>query len=571
MTATSTLMAATATASLPGGLELAASMSPWLQALILALGTLILEDTTAIAAGLLAHDGTIGLPTAILGTGVGIFVGDLGLYGLGAAAARGARGTRWIRHRLPADRVARISRWFGDSGWKAIVFSRFVSGSRLPIYLGAGFVGAGFRRFALFTFIAVAVWTPLVVGATALAGASLITVAEQTLGGHWFAWVAVAIAAVAMLHVAIALIARPRATWLALLRASRFEFWPAWLVYAPMLPFFLWHLPRYGFARTLTAVNPCWPDSGAVGESKKAGLDAFDDRFVAPSFIFDASNGPLDSATIDAACARLQSTGWTERDASTGAWNHPVIVKPDTGYRGLAVRVVRSEADFRALLAQSRVTLLIQRFEDGACEVGLFFIRDPGTDGRLYSICDKRFPHVVGDGRSTLRQLIARDARLRLQEDVFFARFEARLGEIPANGSRLRMGNAGNHMQGCLFVDGEHLRTDALEAWVRNACRDAKGFNYGRLDVRFPSADHCRRGEGGVILEANGITSESTNMYDPEFGALRAWRIMFGHWGAALRIGFANRASGVAGVSLRRVLGTRRRTGASHEGLGIAD
>ena len=85
------LLAALPAGGLPGGLEIAADMSPWLQGLILALGTLILEDTTAIAAGLLAHHGTVSLPTAMLGTGIGIFVGDLGLYALGAAAARRAR------------------------------------------------------------------------------------------------------------------------------------------------------------------------------------------------------------------------------------------------------------------------------------------------------------------------------------------------------------------------------------------------------------------------------------------------------------------------------------------------
>ena len=102
------LLAALATGELPGGFEIAADMSPWLQGLILALGTLILEDTTAIAAGLLAHHGTVSLPTAMLGTGIGIFVGDLGLYALGAAAARGARGTGWIHRRLPAARLARL-------------------------------------------------------------------------------------------------------------------------------------------------------------------------------------------------------------------------------------------------------------------------------------------------------------------------------------------------------------------------------------------------------------------------------------------------------------------------------
>jgi hypothetical protein len=47
-------------------------------------------------------------------------------------------------------------------------------------------------------------------------------------------------------------------------------------------------------------------------------------------------------------------------------------------------------------------------------------------------------------------------------------------------------------------------------------------------------------------------------MYDPSFGAWRAWRIMFAHWRAAFLIGAANRQRGVQGLTLREVLRRRR-------------
>ena len=540
-------------AALPAGLEIAANMAPWLQAAILMLGTFVLEDTTAIAAGILAHSGTISIPVAMLGTGAGIFLGDLGLYALGAAAARGARGTGWIRRRLPEAQLSRVSGWYAESGWKAVVFSRFVSGSRLPVYLGAGFVGAGFARFALWTFLAVLVWTPAIVGATALLGTSLRPLAERTIGTSPLAWIAVAVVVILAMQLAILAVARRRSLALALVRASRFEFWPTWAVYLPLAPFFAWNAVRFGFARTLTAVNPCWPDSGVVGESKQAGLEAFDPAFVSPSFRVEPDDaGGCSSACIERALATVEESGWS------GGWTKPVIVKPDAGQRGNGVKVVRSADAFRAILANSKAPVVVQRFEPGSCEVGLFFIRDPGTNGRLYSICDKRFPEVRGDGRSTLRELVMRDRRLRLQERVFLTRMAGRLDDIVPAGQRVALGNAGNHAQGCLFVDGERLRTPALEAWVVRACGGARGFNYGRLDVRFADEAACMRGEGGAILEANGLASESTNMYDPSFGAVRAWGIMMTHWRAAFRIGAENRRAGVAGIGLREVLRRHR-------------
>lgn len=552
--------------TLPGGLEIAASMPAVLQALILAIGTLILEDPTAIAAGLLSREGVISLPTALVGTGLGIFLGDLGLYGLGAAAARGARATGWVRRRLPSDRVARLGRWFDAAGWKAIVFSRFVSGSRLPIYLAAGFVGAGFARFALWTAIAVAVWTPLVVVGTAILGGSIMLAARGLVGDSLWAWIALAAAVVLLMQGCIVIATRRRRLFIGLLRATRFEFWPTWAVYAPMLPFFAWNALRFGFARTLTAVNPCWPDSGAVGESKQDGLDAFAPEFVAPSFrVAPPERTGFSDELIEGAVRTLDARGWS------AGWRLPVIVKPDAGLRGFGVRLARSDDEFRSALREAPAAVVVQRYAPGACEVGLFFVREPGTPGRLFSICDKRLPTVVGDGRTCLAELVGRHPRLRLQEDVFLARIGTRVDEIPAEGELVHLGVAANHSQGCLFLDGERLRTPELEAWLVRACASASGFNYGRLDVRFASEDDCTRGIGGVILEANGLTSESTNMYDPSLGALRAWAIMRAHWGVAFRIGAANRSMGVRGLGFFALLARHRDWTRNARSTAIAD
>jgi len=544
---------------LPGGLDLSAISDPWLQGLALALGTLILEDTTAIAAGLLAHDGTIPLLVAMLGTGIGIFVGDLGLYGLGALAARGASGTAWIRRRLPVTSLERMRAWFGSGGWRAIAIARVVSGLRLPVYLGAGFVGVGFGRFAAWTALAVALWTPIVVGGTALVGGSLIRAFERRFGSGWHNLVIALVLAIVLLHLLRVAWRRRRSIRLAAVRATRFEFAPTWVTYLGLLPFLARMSLRHGFARTLTAVNPCWPDGGVIGESKSVGLRLFPEDAVAPVLRLDppaASEQPDHSAAhdafIDDALARLAATGWTD------SWRNPVVAKPDAGQRGVAVKVVRDEDRLRSILREVRTPWILQRFEPGACEVGLFLIRDAAGVMRLFSICEKRFPHAVGDGTSTLEELIRRDPRLRLQETVFLRRLASRLTEVIPAGERVRLANAGNHVQGCLFVDGERLRTPELEAWVMRIGADARGFHYGRLDVRFPDEVACLRGEGGRILDVNGVVSESTNMYDPSWGALRAWRLMRAHWGEAFRIGAANRRAGIAGMTLREVLRRRR-------------
>jgi hypothetical protein len=69
-------------------------------------------------------------------------------------------------------------------------------------------------------------------------------------------------------------------------------------------------------------------------------------------------------------------------------------------------------------------------------------------------------------------------------------------------------------------------------------------FYFGRIDVRFASLPTLLRGEGFRIIEINGAGSEATHVWDPRTRLLDAWRAQFFHYGAAFRIGAANRARG---------------------------
>ena len=61
-------------------------------------------------------------------------------------------------------------------------------------------------------------------------------------------------------------------------------------------------------------------------------------------------------------------------------------------------------------------------------------------------------------------------------------------------------------------------------------------------------------GEDLAIVELNGATAESTNIYDPDGSLLHAYRLLFRQWSLVFAIGAANRARGVAASSTRRVI-----------------
>jgi hypothetical protein len=46
------------------------------------------------------------------------------------------------------------------------------------------------------------------------------------------------------------------------------------------------------------------------------------------------------------------------------------------------------------------------------------------------------------------------------------------------------------------------------------------------------------------VLELNGVTAESTDIYDPANSVVSAWRKLMRQWRLAFEIGAANRARG---------------------------
>ena len=100
---------------------------------------------------------------------------------------------------------------------------------------------------------------------------------------------------------------------------------------------------------------------------------------------------------------------------------------------------------------------------------------------------------------------------------------------------------AGNHCQGTLFADGAHLITPELEAAVDAVIQRLDGFYFGRLDARYADIEAFKRGEDFAVLELNGVTSESTNLYDPSWSLIRAYRTLFRQWAVCFAIGDANR------------------------------
>ncbi len=326
---------------------------------------------------------------------------------------------------------------------------------------------------------------------------------------------------------------------------SPFEFWPGWLFYAPVVAQWIALGLRYGDMSLPTAANPRIETGGLCGESKG-------DILALAEGAARAAVAPWCRFTHEADLARsLAAAGAAVARAGL---DYPLILKPDVGCNGAGVRLL---AD-RAALAQALpdyppgVRLMLQRYVAWEGEAGLFYVRLPGeARGRITSLTLKEAPSVTGDGRSTLRALVLADPRAGLVPHLYLPRLAGRLDTVPASGERVRLVLAGNHCRGSIFRDGTSEITPALTARLEAIARDMPEFHFGRFDVRFDSLAALRRGERFAIIEVNGAGSEPTHIWDARTTLRRAWADQFSHYGAAWRIGRANRRRGYRPSGLR--------------------
>jgi membrane protein DedA with SNARE-associated domain len=120
--------------------------------------TFIYEDGATLLAATLSASGTLDPRLGLLITFLGIWVGDMGLYGLGAALGQRTAKSRWVRKHLTRESIAKAEAWFANRGAMALVMSRAIPGSRLPLYVAAGALRVPLSLFAKTTAICSAIW-----------------------------------------------------------------------------------------------------------------------------------------------------------------------------------------------------------------------------------------------------------------------------------------------------------------------------------------------------------------------------------------------------------------------------
>lgn len=531
------------------------------------------HEDLAIVAGayIIAHES---MPASLVALGIygGIVASDFALYGIGA----GARRVPWL-NRYADARVQRFSETLRRNIFGLVALCRFVPGVVFVAFIACGWSRVSLTRFTLASLVVSAIYLPLTLYLVIQFGSAL----DDVIG--WWTWPLLlgGMGAFGIMRRKVfafgdtpaardATVPLPRAGGHSgmpfltghLSKVAFAERIPPGLFYLPMVMNWIRLGIRYRSLTLPTAANPAIPSGGMWGESKSAYFD-------------DVAPGQRDALAAHVVMERGRDGASASEDCAhaltllrKAGMEFPLIGKPDIGWHGYGVRRLDDAADLREYLecCGAGPKIILQDFVPYEGEAAVLYARLPGEgQGRIRSLTFRYYPHVVGDGRSLLRDLIRRDprarwkARLHLGLDCTHRGIpQVELNRVPEAGEVVQIALIGNQRAGGVYCDARRHVTAALEERFDAIARSMTEFHYGRFDIRFNSVEALIRGDDFRIVEVNGIGGEAIDAWDPRLTIRQAYSRLLEEQAVLFQIGDRNRTRGFSPTPAGEFVGLLR-------------
>jgi hypothetical protein len=327
------------------------------------------------------------------------------------------------------------------------------------------------------------------------------------------------------------------------IKLYKYEYWTWWIFFLPMTPYWLYLALRNRSLTYFTTVNPCIPDGGVFGESKMDILDLIQPQYL-PNAIFIKLGETWEAVVQKLSKAKIA---------------YPLIAKPDVGGRGFKVYKITHSDDLKAYLAAITQPIIVQEYINYELELGVMYARLPyETSGRITSVVQKEFLSVMGDGRSTVGDLLEKNERARFSMDELRERIREQWNDILPIGTKKQVQPIGNHCLGTKFINANaRINADLVRVFDQIAL-PIEGFYYGRFDLRVPNWDDLYAGRNVKILELNGATSEPGHVYDPNYRLWQAYRDIMHNMRIVADISAVNIQRGFKPTPLRQLIRTSR-------------
>ena len=314
-------------------------------------------------------------------------------------------------------------------------------------------------------------------------------------------------------------------------RITNWEQWPFKLLYAPIVPLWLWYMIRSGAVWFFTPSNPKLTFGGMEGEPKQEMHDMLPPQFAPATF------NVLPAGDFEMVKKRLAASGIV----------FPLIVKPEIGGQGILFRKLDTIEQLQNYHTKVPVEYIVQEMITFPMEVSVFYYRMPNeSKGVVTGFLHKIPLQVTGDGHQTLLQLIHQHPKAFKRVAELQVKHADHLNTILQPGEKYMLSYAANHNRGAQFIN---LRDEIDERLVNVFNKISLGlddFFYGRYDILCASVEDIKNEKNFCILEFNGCGAEPNHFYDTGYTLAGAYKEILKHWKALYTISRYNHKKGIA-------------------------
>lgn len=158
---------------------------------LISFSTFFSEDLAAIGAGLMAANAMLPFWYAVVAVIIGIFIGDFSLYLAGRWIGKPILKLPPFKWMINEETLESSVKWFKTRGPYILFASRFIPGSRMPVYISAGILDTGIWTFLFYFGGTVLLWTPIFVWISMVTGNELLAFYERY--DQYVIWVILAV------------------------------------------------------------------------------------------------------------------------------------------------------------------------------------------------------------------------------------------------------------------------------------------------------------------------------------------------------------------------------------------
>ena len=261
-------------------------------------------------------------------------------------------------------------------------------------------------------------------------------------------------------------------------KLTHWETWNYLAKYIPIMPVWLWYCCRARSLWFFTPSNPTISFGGFEGEGKKEMYSQL------PPGTFPKSIYIHPDITAEEAKDYVFANNF----------NYPFAVKPNVGMMGFMFRKINNEQEFLRYHQHMAVEYIVQEFVDFPVEVSVFYYRFPNhKKGHISGFLKKEFLQVVGDGKSTLLQLIEAYPSVQFRLPEMRSKHVDKLGAIIPSDKIYFLSYALNLSRGGKLVSLAHQNDQALVQQFDKISNYTKDFYYGRYDIKCASVEDLNR------------------------------------------------------------------------------